>query len=269
MLAISLSATLAASPAPALRLNPYESHTDTVPRTEIDKLVLARLEQLKIEPANLCSDGVFVRRAYLDVIGTLPSAQEAKDFILDRSPDKRRALIDRLLERDEFADYWAMKWSDLLRVKAEFPINLWPNAAQAYHRWIRTSIRENMPYDQFVRELLTSSGSNFRVGPVNFYRAMQSKDPQTIAQTVALTFMGVRAEKWPEGHADQHGRLLLQGRLQVHRGVEGGNRLLRSGQDEWAGYQLRGARGCGFPGRRHGPARAGPGPARGLRRLAD
>ena len=54
-------------------------------------------------------------------------------------PDKRRALIDRLLERDEFADYWAMKWSDLLRVKAEFPINLWPNAAQAYHRWIRTS----------------------------------------------------------------------------------------------------------------------------------
>ena len=68
-----------------------------------------------------------------------------------------------------------MKWSDLLRVKAEFPINLWPNAAQAYHRWIRTCIKENMPYDQFVRELLTSSGSNFRVPPVNFYRAMQSQ----------------------------------------------------------------------------------------------
>ena len=84
-------------------------------------------------------------------------------------------MIDRLLERDEFADYWAMKWSDLLRVKAEFPINLWPNAAQAYHRWIRTSIRENKPYDRFVRELLTASGSNFRVPPVNFYRAMQSR----------------------------------------------------------------------------------------------
>jgi hypothetical protein len=81
---------------------------------------------------------VFVRRVYLDVIGTLPTAQEASDFIQSPKPDKRSELIDRLLERDEFADYWAMKWSDLLRVKAEFPINLWPNAAQAYHRWIHT-----------------------------------------------------------------------------------------------------------------------------------
>src|SRR5271165_2034560 len=98
ILGLLLTAALPARPAPALRLNPYESHTDTVVRSEIDKLVLARLEELKIEPANLCSDGVFVRRAYLDVIGTLPSAQEAKDFILDRSPGKRRALIDKLLE---------------------------------------------------------------------------------------------------------------------------------------------------------------------------
>ncbi|HVM50095.1 MAG TPA: DUF1553 domain-containing protein [Candidatus Acidoferrum sp.] len=197
VLGFLLAVSLPGRSAPTLRLNPYESHADTVPRTEIDNLVLARLEQLKIEPANLCSDGVFVRRAYLDVIGTLPSAQEAKDFILDRSPGKRRALIDKLLARDEFPDYWAMKWCDLLRVKAEFPVNLWPNAAQAYHRWIRTNIRDNRPYDQVVREMLTSSGSNFRVGPVNFYRAMQSKDPQTIARTVALTLMGVRAEKWP------------------------------------------------------------------------
>ena len=107
-------------------------------------------------------------------------------------------MIDRLLERDEFADYWAMKWSDLLRIKAEFPINLWPNAAQAYHRWIRTSIKENLPYDQFVRQMLTSSGSNFRVPPVNFYRAMQNREPAGIAQTVALTFMGTRADKWPK-----------------------------------------------------------------------
>jgi len=71
-----------------------------------------------------------------------------------------------------------MKWSDLLRVKAEFPINLWPNAAQAFHRWIHTSIKENLPYDQFVRELLTANGSNFRVGQVNFYRAVQSRTPR-------------------------------------------------------------------------------------------
>ena len=91
-----------------------------------------------------------------------------------------------------------MKWSDLLRIKAEFPINLWPNAAQTYHRWIRTSIKNNLPYDQFVRQMLTASGSNFRVAPVNFYRAMQNREAPDIAKTVALTFMVTRADKWPK-----------------------------------------------------------------------
>ncbi len=160
-------------------------------------MVLARLQQLEIKPAETCSDAVFVRRAFLDVIGTLPTAAEVRQFLQDRQPDKRRVLIDQLLARDEFTDYWTMKWSDLLRVKAEFPINLWPNAAQAYHRWIRTAVRENLPLDQFARTLLTANGSNFRVGPVNFYRAMQNKDPVGLARAAALTFMGVRAEKWP------------------------------------------------------------------------
>jgi len=177
--------------------SPFESEKAPVAVSEIDELVVARWKQLKIQPAAPCSDAVFVRRVYLDVIGTLPTATEARDFILDRRPDKRGALIDRLLEREEFADYWAMKWSDLLRVKAEFPVNLWPNAAQAYHRWIYDSMRENKPYDQFVRELLTASGSNFRDPPVNFYRALQSKDPRGIAQAVALNFMGTRADQWP------------------------------------------------------------------------
>ncbi|KPL22747.1 MAG: hypothetical protein AMJ75_07510 [Phycisphaerae bacterium SM1_79] len=163
---------------------------------KIDELVAAKWKKLGIEPSGLCRDHEFVRRAYLDVIGTLPTAKEARDFILDKNTKKRSALIDNLLEREEFADYWAMKWSDLLRVKAEFPINLWPNAVQAYHHWIRTSIKKNMPYDKFVRELLVSSGSNFRMAQVNFYRAMQSKEPEVIAQTVALTFMGERADKW-------------------------------------------------------------------------
>lgn len=177
--------------------NPFEFEVAPRPENKIDELVFARLSKLGIEPANVCSDGVFVRRVYLDVIGTLPTTQEAQKFILDKTPNKRQILVDRLLERDEFAEYWAMKWSDLLRVKAEFPINLWPNAAQEYHHWIRDSIRDNKPYDQFARELLTASGSNFRVGPVNFYRAMQNRQPSGIAQTVALTFMGTRAEKWP------------------------------------------------------------------------
>lgn len=181
---------------PAARI--FEIPGDVSPQGKIDQLVLARLSQAGIQPAGLCSDAVFVRRVYLDVIGTLPTAREAREFLRDETPDKRRMLIDRLLERDEFADYWAMKWSDVLRVKAEFPINLWPNAAQAYHRWIRTSLRENLPYDQFVRELLTANGSNFRVGQVNFYRAVQNKTPEGIAQAVALTFLGMRADKWPK-----------------------------------------------------------------------
>jgi hypothetical protein len=176
---------------------PFESPAKLEPENEIDRLVFNRLKQLNIQPANLCSDAVFVRRVYLDVIGTLPSAHEASSFILDHDPNKRGKLIDQLLARDEFADYWAMKWSDLLRVKAEFPINLWPNAAQAYHHWIRTAVEQNEPYDRFVRDLLTASGSNFQVPPANFYRAMQNRDPKGMAQTVALTFLGERADQWP------------------------------------------------------------------------
>jgi hypothetical protein len=177
--------------------NPFVIPGEVTPSCKIDELVFAKLKELKIPPALLCSDGVFLRRVYLDMIGTLPTAQEAKDFLQDKNPEKRRLLIEQLFRRQEFADYWAMKWSDLLRIKAEFPINLWPNAAQAYHHWIRVAIRDNMPYDRFVRELLTSSGSNFRTPQVNFYRAVQKKDPTTLAQAVALAFMGARAEKWP------------------------------------------------------------------------
>jgi hypothetical protein len=179
-------------------VSPFETPGEATCQNQVDELVFARLKQSGLEPAPLCSDAVFVRRVYLDVIGTLPTVQETTKFLTSRDPNKRQALIDKLLAREEYADYWAMKWSDLLRIKAEFPINLWPNAAQAYHRWIRTSLQENQPYDQFVRALLTSSGSNFKVGPVNFYRAMQSKEPPAIAQAVALAFLGTRADKWPK-----------------------------------------------------------------------
>lgn len=179
-------------------VRPFESDGGFVSTNRIDALVLATLKERGIKPANPCSDEVFVRRVYLDVIGTMPKPTEVLEFLQDRRPDKRAALIDALLAREEFAEYWALKWCDLLRVKAEFPINLWPNAVQAYHRWIRDCLRENKPYDQFVRELLTSSGSNFRVPPVNFYRAVQGQEPAAIADAVALTFMGRRTESWPE-----------------------------------------------------------------------
>ena len=200
-LATAVVATAAVAPAvvaPGTSPNIFESPTPPAPANQIDRIVFAKLSSLKIQPV-LCSDAVFVRRVYLDVIGTLPTAKEAGDFLLDpNTASKRRALIDRLLERDEFTDYWAMKWGDVLRIKAEFPVNLWPNAAQAYHHWVRASIAANKPYDQFVREMLTSSGSNFRVPPVNFYRAIQNRTPDGIAAAVALTFMGSRVESWPK-----------------------------------------------------------------------
>lgn len=182
---------------PETGTNVFESPVAPVAQCRIDKLVFARLKLLHLSPV-LCSDVVFVRRAYLDVIGKLPTAQEAREFIQD--PDtrtKRSRLIDALLGRKEFADYWSMKWGDALRIKAEFPVNLWPNAAQAYHRWVHAGLTENKPYDRFVRELLTASGSNFRVGPVNFYRAVQNRTPEGLAGAVALTFMGTRVDAWP------------------------------------------------------------------------
>ncbi len=200
---IVLLAVAAAAERPSVAVAPFESAAAAAPPSRIDVLVFAKHQQLGIVRANPCSDEVFVRRVYLDVIGTLPTAEEVRTFLKDADPQKRRKLIDALLEREEFADYWAMKWSDLLRIKAEFPINLWPNAAQAYHRWVRTAIRDNMPYDRFARELLCSSGSNFRVPQVNFYRAVQSRDPGTIGQAVALTFMGQRAERWPKQRQEQ------------------------------------------------------------------
>ena len=182
---------------------PFEAAAWTTPANAVDTAVVATLKKQGLDLGKPCSDEVFVRRVFLDVIGTLPQPQQVQAFLQDKRPHKRAALIDALLTRDEFADYWALKWCDLLRVKSEFPINLWPNAVQAYHRWIRDSIRDGQPYDQFARELLTSSGSNFRVPPANFYRAIQGRDPGAISRAVALTFMCTRLENWPEAKRTQ------------------------------------------------------------------
>jgi hypothetical protein len=162
------------------------------PQNRIDQLVFAKQAETGFPPPELCLDAVFIRRVYLDVIGTLPTSKEVRGFLASNIPDKRQKLIDELLQRPEFADYWALKWCDLLRVKSEFPSNLWPNAVQAYHYWILNALRQNMPYDQFVRALLTTSGSNFRDPPVNFYRPFQERTPRNILDTTALVFMGVR-----------------------------------------------------------------------------
>jgi len=225
---------------------------------------------------------VFIRRIYLDVIGTLPTAQDVRDFLADADSAKRAKLIDRVLQRDEFADYWALKWSDLLRVKSEFPINLWPNAVQAYHRWIHTSIFDNVPYDRFVQEMLKSSGSNFRVGQVNFYRAMQGNDPTTIAKTVALTFMGTGLKPGPRSgwrawrfsfpssasNPPENGRSRSFSSIRRKaRHPRKTRRLPRSGQAR-SRSQTRAQR-CRSSRRLSGQDRSRPGSAGGFCRLAD
>ncbi|MGO8930020.1 MAG: DUF1553 domain-containing protein [Limisphaerales bacterium] len=165
---------------------------ETQPNNKIDDFVFAKLRKLGFPPSPLCTDSEFVRRVYLDLLGTLPAPAEARAFLADADAGKRSKLIDRLLDREEFTDFQALKWGDLLRIKSEYPVNLWPKAAEAYYRWLRQSLAQNKPYDAFVRELITSTGSNFRNGAVNYFRALPQKDPQTIAEGTALVFMGTR-----------------------------------------------------------------------------
>ena len=106
-------------------------------------------------------------------------------------------MIDRLLVRDEFSDYWAMKWCDLLRVKSEFPIDLWPNAVQEYYRWIRNRSKPTCRTIDSRTNCSRQAAAISALAAVNFYRAVQNREPQSLAQAVALTFMGVRTEKWP------------------------------------------------------------------------
>jgi hypothetical protein len=196
LLAVFAALGRAAEPVAPFEDDDPASRSFTV-KNPVDAAVLAGLKKHGIAPAHRCSDAVFVRRVYLDTTGTLPEPEAVEAFLADRRPDKRARLVDALLDRPEFADYQALLWCDVLRVKAEFPINLWPNAVQAYHRFIRDALRENRPYDEFARELLTASGSNFRVPAVNFWRAVQGRDPEALAKAVALTFMGSRIETWP------------------------------------------------------------------------
>ncbi|MGE3314603.1 MAG: DUF1549 domain-containing protein, partial [Planctomycetaceae bacterium] len=159
------------------------------PTNEIDKLVFAKLESLRIHPSPVATDAVFMRRAYLDLLGLIPTADEAKRFIDDKTPDKRARLVDSLLERPEYADAWAQKWSDLLRVEEK---TLDRKGVRNFHAWIRQSIAGNKPLDQFARELLSARGSTYTNPPANYYRAL--RDPVSRAEATAQVFLGVRLQ---------------------------------------------------------------------------
>lgn len=155
----------------------------------IDGLVWAKLKELGVLPSAPAGDGTFLRRAYLDVIGRLPTPDEARAFLADPSPSKREVLIDRLLARDEYADFWANKWADLLRPNA-YRVGI--KATFSLDAWLRDAFRQNLPYDQFVRSLVTARGSTWRNGAVTLFR--DRRDPPEIATAVSQLFLGIRLE---------------------------------------------------------------------------
>ncbi|MCE9603271.1 MAG: DUF1549 domain-containing protein [Planctomycetia bacterium] len=155
----------------------------------IDRLAWDKLERLGIEPSPLSDDAGFVRRVYLDVIGTLPTAAEARSFLADKAADKRAKLIDQLLARPEYADYWTMRFSDVLRVD-QFKIT--PAGSVAITRWLHKQFSENRTYDSMVRELLTAKGNVKAEGPAAYYKALDT--PELLARGVSQTFLGVRLE---------------------------------------------------------------------------
>lgn len=155
----------------------------------IDSLVDQKLKQLQILPSDLCTDEEFLRRAYLDAIGRLPRLDETTAFLDDPSPSKRAALIDRLLESDDYAWFWTLKWSDLLRSNSK---KLNGTGVYKFQQWIYESVRLDKPMDQFARELLTASGSVYENPPANYWRA--SRDPQDATETTAQLFLGVRIQ---------------------------------------------------------------------------
>jgi hypothetical protein len=171
---------------------PYENRTAEevfakAPRANfIDDLVLAKLKELDLPPSPPAADGEFLRRAHLDTIGVLPTPDEVRAFLADPATDKRERLVDRLLVRPEFADYWAYKWSDLLLVSSRaLPRpTMW-----AYYAWVRNRVAANAPWDRVVRELVTASGGTIENGAASFY--LLHDDPTEMAETVSQAFLGM------------------------------------------------------------------------------
>jgi len=156
------------------------------PRNFIDEQIDKQLARLNLAPSAACSDAEFGRRAYVDTIGRLPTIDEARAFLADGSPSKRDALIDGLLGRPEFSDYWTYKWSDLLMLNGT---RLRPTALRTYYQWIHQQVAGGVPWDQFVRSIVTATGESVENGPTNFYALSQS--PEDMTENVCQAFLGL------------------------------------------------------------------------------
>jgi hypothetical protein len=155
----------------------------------VDRLVFGKLRQMRLPASDLCTDAEFLRRASLDVCGVLPTPEQTRAFLADPAPDKREKLIDALLERPEYADFWALKWADVLRNSREF----FPErAVHRLHRWIRRSIAANVAFDRFAGELLAAAGSTVAHPAANFARA--TPEPTFAGEAAAQVFLGIRLQ---------------------------------------------------------------------------
>jgi hypothetical protein len=174
-------------------LVPRSEHIENYPALPennfIDALVYSKLRKLHELPSESASDGDFLRRVFLDVIGTLPTADEARAFLKDDRSDRRSRLVEQLLDRPDFADFWALKWSDVLRVDRQA---LGHKRAYAYYRWIRESLAANMPCDEFCREIVGAEGPVPETPAANFYKVVTR--PGEMGGTLSQVFLGVRIE---------------------------------------------------------------------------
>lgn len=163
-----------------------DSYARAPRHNRIDDLVLEKLADLGLPPYRLSNDHHFVRRAYLDAIGVLPGIREAQRFVRNPHPDKRARLVDSLLERPEFVDYWTYKWCDLLLVSGS---KLKPPAHRIFYDWIRRSVAENTPWDRFVREIVTASGSSYANGAANYW--VMHDEATKVTENLTHTFLGI------------------------------------------------------------------------------
>ena len=173
-------------PKPALDPSATASNTEE-PVNPIDLAVVRKLRKLNIRPSGICTDAEYLRRLYLDVIGTLPTPDEARRFLSDTRPDRRARLVDELLKRPEYADFWALKWADLLRVDRE---KLGHKRAFGFYRWIRDRVADNSPLDAFARGVITAEGPLDEVGPANYFKVVAK--PGEAASSLTQVFLGMR-----------------------------------------------------------------------------
>ena len=159
------------------------------PANLVDELVFKQLTRLKINPSELCDDTTFLRRAYLDLTGLLPTAEQARQFSASTDSDKRAKLIDRLLDAPEFVDMQTLRWADLLRVEEK---TLDRKGVDVFHAWIRDSFAKHKPLNQLAKEILEARGSTYKVPPTNFYRALRK--PELRAEAAAQVFLGIRLQ---------------------------------------------------------------------------